>query len=107
MPGVLDLHLTEPNQQLAEYRRATYAGMAHWAGSGPISRTCRECKYWMFARRYYSANGKHAGQLKDEACDKYRTLMSGELGPAIPHNARACKYFELAIEPAPLRMKNV
>ncbi len=74
--------------------RETPAGMAHWVGTGPANRTCRECKFFKWGGRYASKGGYHTtGELKPAKCQKYKTLMRRE-GPPIKHNLLACKYFE-------------
>jgi hypothetical protein len=85
-------HLTEaPHDRAA---RATHPGMAHFAGTGPHGKTCRECSFWAHTQYdYRSKNGKYAGEIKPASCKKFRALMHEE-GPQIPHMAAACKYFE-------------
>ena len=85
-------HLTESPFDSAA--RATHPGMAHFAGSGPQFKTCRECIFWAHEQfDYRSKNGKYSGLIKPARCKKYRALMHEE-GGQIPDDARACKYFE-------------
>lgn len=89
-------NLTVINPALESARRSTYPGMAHFAGSGPAGVTCRQCRDWTGCGQesgYYAKKGKHGGVLKPRPCGTYRALMGGEIGPAVPHDARACKYF--------------
>jgi hypothetical protein len=79
--------------------RATYPGMAHFAGSGPPQKTCRECAFFDHAKNDYYASGKHRGRIKPAKCRKYRALMS-VVGARIPHDAAACRHFNQA-DPAP------
>ncbi len=100
-------HLTNPNPKLEEQRRKTWPGMAHFAGTGPEFKTCRECSEWTgcgLQDGYYATNGVHGGAIKPRACEKYRTLMSG-IGEAVPGNAAACKYFDQAVSPPPIVWK--
>jgi hypothetical protein len=102
MPFMLDElneHYTQPNPELERIRRQTYAGMAHWAGSGPSDKTCRECVYWVhYHNQYHSKNGPYQGKLQDARCTKYLDLM-GHVGMAFPDDAKACMFFEQAENP--------
>jgi hypothetical protein len=97
--GLLVTHLTIIDRNL-EDMRSTYAGMAHFAGSGPDGFTCRSCIFWKTRGTssfdYYAKGGKQGGKIKPERCAKYRIITGGDIGPAIPDTARACKYFELS-----------
>lgn len=76
--------------------------MAHFAGTGPQGKTCRECVFWKHTQYDYRAkNGKYGGQIKPAVCGRYRQ-MTGAEGSKVPDDARACKYFE-QIEVAPAR----
>ena len=80
-----------------EKMRKTHTGMAHFAGTGPEGRSCRECAHWMFkSDGYYSKSGKFANQIKPHRCAKFSQLSAGRAGDAVPANASACKYFEAA-----------
>jgi hypothetical protein len=90
-------HLTVLDPDFEAKRNRTYPGMAHFAGTGPSGQVCRSCLFWTGCgvdSGYYAKNGKHGGQLKPRACARHRALMGGEIGPAIPHGASACKYFD-------------
>jgi hypothetical protein len=93
-------HLTAaPLDQIA---RATHPGMAHFAGSGPELKTCRDCKFWEHDRHnYYAKRGKHHGRARPATCRKFRQLTNAA-GTAIPDDAAACRYFEQA-DPVPAR----
>lgn len=85
-------HLTEAPADRAA--RATFPGMAHFAGTGPSGRTCRECVFWNHQpHAYRSKNGKHSGLIKPAACRKFQQLMHVD-GNQIPDDARSCKYFD-------------
>lgn len=88
----LDPHLTQISETDAK-ARVTHKGMAHFAGTGPARKTCRECRFWQFTA-YYAVQGAHMGSLKPGKCHKRTSLMRGEEGEAVPYDARACKYFE-------------
>lgn len=97
-------HLTRPDKDLADKANATDPGMAHFAGTGPAGKTCRECLQWTGcgASGYYSKTGGKGGAIKPRACAKFRDLMRGQVGPAVGHWLRACKYFELNETPPPV-----
>jgi hypothetical protein len=85
-------HLTAgPIDTLA---RASHPGMAHFAGTGPRLKTCRECAFWAHKPYDYRAkNGKFRGLILPATCNKYRQ-MTQQVGDKIPDDAAACKYFE-------------
>lgn len=100
------LNLTVLDNQFETQRRQTHPGMAHFAGDGP--KTCRECQNWTGCGRevgYYAKKGNHGGTLKPRPCAKYKELMLGEVGPGVPHNARACKYFSASDQPPSITHK--
>lgn len=74
---------TKPyDPQLQAQIDATMPGMAHWAGTGPTDRTCRECRH--------SGNVKRdkAGFIKSITCSKGS-------GKPFRHACAACKHFVL------------
>jgi hypothetical protein len=89
----MTLPLTQPNPTLAAQARNTWAGMSHWAGSGPNGATCRLCTHWTGCGDLV---GNHTlfGTPKPRRCAKYQQMMNGAKGGKVPHDARACKYFE-------------
>jgi hypothetical protein len=105
--GEAESHLTNTNPALQAKRGKTYPGMAHFATTGPENTSCRECVFWGAGARhdYYALGGKPGGALKPHPCAKYRTMMRGEQGPGVPHDAPSCKYFEASTEPPGLRAK--
>jgi len=102
VPG--NIPLTEPNPEIERKRRATMPGMAHWSGGGPDGKTCRECVHWTGCGHdpgYYSDRA-WAPTLKPRSCAKYRSMMRGDIGPAVPHHMPACRHFETNPEPPPV-----
>jgi hypothetical protein len=102
-------HLTVIDDRLESSRRRTWPGMAHWAGSGAAGKTCRECQLWTGCgdqSGYYAKRGNRAGMIKPRACEKHRDLMQGVTGPAIPHDAAACRYFIQHTNPPPISAKS-
>jgi hypothetical protein len=93
-------HLTAgPHDRIA---RDTCPGQAHFAGTGPQFKTCRECAHWDHGgpHDYYSRRAKFGGLIKSARCRKYRALTNTD-GDKVPDDARACKHFShAAIVPA-------
>jgi len=90
-------HLTVIDPVLESRRTRTVPGMAHFAGTGPVGKTCRECLHWTGRGNesgYYAAGGKFGGVLRNRSCEKYRSMMHDTVGPTVPYSAAACKYFE-------------
>lgn len=82
--------------------RASYPGMAHFAGTGPRGSTCRECIFFDHGPHdYRSKNGKHRGLIEPAKCKKYQQITM-QAGAKIPDDAAACKYFDANPTP-PLR----
>lgn len=95
------LPLTDPNPELSRQQRNTYDGMAHWAGSGPPNKTCRQCREWANAGDYYVGRKT----LKNAFCRRYRRMTQATVGGKIPHSAKACKYFEENETPPPIKAR--
>lgn len=93
----------------------TRPGMAHFAGTGPIGTTCRQCRFWAgnsvehhgmlqasTTRRWWKDGGPHP-----QACWKYRRLrraqdMHEERSRRIAHHTPSCSHFEPADNAQPL-----
>jgi hypothetical protein len=71
-------------------RADAIAGMAHYAGSGPIGTTCGTCLH-----RGYSREGKNGKWKKTTGCRVYKSL-TGRHGAAVRKENASCKYFEAA-----------
>lgn len=69
----------------------TPAGMAHWAGTGPEGKTCRECSNYVF-NGYTSSKVSNGGALKKGPCQKYVDRFGK--GKNFPFETSSCKYFE-------------
>lgn len=95
MTDAISAHLTKPNPVLSSQIAATSSGMAHWAGTGPEFKTCRECTHFDHGNSYYSKTGMRGGGLKPAKCKKYRAMTS-QCGGRIPHGTSSCKYFDQA-----------
>ena len=74
--------------------RHTFPGQAHFAGTGPLLKTCRECAHWDHARAhdYRSKHGMFGGMIKPARCRKFKEL-TGTTGDKVPDDAAACKHF--------------
>jgi len=64
-----------------------YGCYAYLPGTGPSSRSCRDC---FFAR---NKSGERAPDNKNAWCVKY-SEMKGRKGSSIAQNSRSCKYFQ-------------
>jgi hypothetical protein len=69
-------------EELHDSINATFAGMAHFAGTGPKGARCRECTFWADDTRRLN-----------KLCRKHKAL-TGRRGPLVPGAAAACKYFQ-------------
>jgi hypothetical protein len=87
-------HLTSgPCDRMA---RATHPGMAHFAGTGPQFKTCRDCAHWDHGPQdYHPKRGKFGGLIKPAPCRKYRAVANIN-GDKVPDDAAACKHFSPA-----------
>lgn len=88
------LHRTDAHEPLA---MRTHRGQAHYACSGPPGRTCRECVFWQFEKRWSLKTGPQPAK-----CAKHRELMRGIWGQKVPHSAGACRHFEPRDKEIPL-----
>ena len=91
-------HLVEDATGRASFQ--TYAGQAHFAGTGPAGKTCRECLFWVPAPGLSKhAYGNGIGrELKPCRCQRRMQLVGG-VGKEVPHDARACRHFEPSDNP--------
>lgn len=85
-------HLTA--SPIDAFARASHPGMAHFAGTGPHLKTCRECIFWEHGVHDYRAKtGKYRGLIEPATCRKYRAITL-QIGAKVPDDAAACRYFE-------------
>jgi hypothetical protein len=74
--------------------RTSFAGMAHFANSGPFGAVCGECVHYGCWKQIRDAAGNIIKTTHVRgACAKFREL-TGKLGPAVPASASACRYFK-------------
>ena len=90
-------HLAHEGHELDVRRKAamTHKGMAHFAGTGPAGKHCRECVFWQKTGRWFGSGPAPA------RCGKFQQLTRRP-GPSVPHNAHACRHFELTDRAQPL-----
>jgi hypothetical protein len=72
-------------------------GMAHFAGTGPIGKTCGDCAFRGYYREGKFKFDKTSGQLESDpkkfgGCREYLRL-AGSHGSPIKIEYAACKYF--------------
>ena len=81
--------------------RETHLGQAHFAGTGPEGKTCRQCFYWQPQRRgttiLYEGDGSVMHLCSGKCC--YPILNKADR--LIPHEARSCRLFEERIQEIP------
>jgi hypothetical protein len=84
--------MTKPQgDELAWMQEQTRPGMAHWSGSGPKGKTCRDCMFWGVGNKFRRDTW---GELRPRQCTKFTRLSGGRRGDGVPHGCWACKYFE-------------
>ncbi len=100
------MHLTQPYDSDTQDRiKSTPAGMAHWAGSGPENKTCRECKFMLKHGNFSTNAKKNAGRLKPVKCAKHESMMGGK-GASFDPATSACRFFQQDPEPPSLVQSN-
>jgi len=80
-----DDHLTETNPDLVKFRRTTWHGMAHWAGTGPPGTNCGDCAHFVDVP---CARGEY------HRCRMYLKLMGRYGEDRIPAPTASCRHFE-------------
>jgi hypothetical protein len=79
--------------ELARQINLTQPGQAYFADTGPFAAVCGECAFWTYQRVIRDRSGNTTGTRRALGCQKFRSL-TGQHGPAVPKDARACRYFE-------------
>jgi hypothetical protein len=103
MTSLFDQRLTRGHEpHTAATIEASRPGMAHFAGTGPEGRTCRECVHW--SRRWASIEvdesveagdfKRELGVLKARRCRKFWRMSSHQRGKGLPPDTLACRHFE-------------
>lgn len=75
----------------------THMGQAHFAGTGPDNKTCRECAKWYrkwdtgkASPHVYKGRGKGVLYLQPAHCNH---PILNKAGNYVPHDALACRLF--------------
>jgi hypothetical protein len=84
-PEAPDKQLTEPIPELARLIKATPAGMAHWAGTGPSGATCGACMFY----EYFDNKMKRV----PNRCLLFHLSTKTHCKTPISEITPACKYF--------------
>lgn len=88
----------EGQERFVAAAQQTHEGQAHFGGSGPLGRTCRECGFWQKTGSFTAKGGPRA-----LSCRKFQDLLFlTKAGPRVPHSAHACRFFSLTESPQPL-----
>lgn len=81
------------DERMTKLIRNTRPGMAHWSGSGPQGKSCRECIHFE-SQGYFSASHRFTpGALKPGKCKRFKK-MTGTAGAAFSGNTLCCRFFE-------------
>lgn len=89
---------------------ASRPGMAHFAGTGPEGRTCRECIHW--SRKWKDIDHDESiksgdfkrdfGVLKPRRCRKFWRMTNHQRGKGLPHGTASCRHFDENPDPPPV-----
>jgi hypothetical protein len=96
-------HLTTIDREAERRQQRTYAGQASWADPDS-GKTCRQCSHWTGCGQGTGYVAKWR-TLKPRPCAKYRALMNGKVGAAVPHDAFSCRFFEADPQPPAINGK--
>jgi hypothetical protein len=80
--------------ELAQQIAATYAGMAHFAASGPAGLRCSDCKFFGYEIPRRNRSGDVVGTARKPGCQMFFRLTQRH-GPAFAGNTPSCKYLEV------------
>jgi hypothetical protein len=69
----------------------TARGMAHFAGTGPAGKHCRDCWFKGYNCHVKNRHGISKSS-RSEGCEKFYRL-TGEHGPAVRGDLHACRHF--------------
>lgn len=79
--------------------KRTHLGQAHFAGTGPEGKTCRECVHFSSGGYFSKSDRERAKTLKPGLCT---APMPGKARRKFPHTALSCSLFEQDPEPMPI-----
>lgn len=101
-------NLTKAHGDLQQNISQTYAGMAHFAGTGPAyllneqgliqditPLTCRSCTHWIYseAEKLVFRRDPDTKVLKPRRCHKFQRMTQCENARAVPHFALSCRHY--------------
>ena len=74
-------------------------GMAYFAGTGPVGKSCGSCKHRGYQRLAKPRLNKRTNKMVERAfrwggCAVFRRLSQGRAGPEVERDWKACKYYE-------------
>jgi hypothetical protein len=87
---LLSRHLTPA--PIDEVARVTHRGMASWAIPNSPNR-CVECVFWNHLGAPIRKLTGGFGTPAPRRCEQYH-ILTNKRGAAVPHNAKACRFFE-------------
>ncbi|MTH96664.1 hypothetical protein [Roseibium sp. RKSG952] len=93
VPVSQSMHLTKADIGTAGDADQTFAGMAHFAGTGPAGKVCGTCRHFQVNNNKTCSRMPDSRLGKPAVCLKARKLMGGATA-RIPSRAAACKYYE-------------
>jgi hypothetical protein len=89
------LRLTQMYEPTIEAQAAqTFAGMAHFAGSGPAGLRCRDCKFFGYEVPRLNNFGEVVGTARKPGCGMFYQLTQRH-GPKFPGNTLSCRHIEV------------
>lgn len=93
-------HLT--HSENIEGVECTHLGQAHFANTGPVGKTCRECSFWGKRKlnddgRLEASNPEYEGSASDDLMHLRNAPCNYEImnkaTKYVPHDAGACRLF--------------
>ena len=102
MAAIFDERLTRAHAPgTATMIEASRPGMAHFAGTGPEGRTCRECLQWASRWRSIEVDERieakdfkrSGGVLAARRCRKFWRMTNHQRGKGLPPGTPACRHF--------------
>jgi hypothetical protein len=77
-------------------------GQAHFSGTGPPGRACRQCAHWAHEPGDYDSKG----YIKPVRCRQF-TALTNQLGAKVPAETPACRHYAPTdLAPAPFTQPN-
>src|SRR6516165_3623137 len=89
---LLDSTLTQPDPAFAQSLGKTVAGMAHFAGSGPLGETCGACAHLHQVKRH-GRRINCCAKFTELMCQAFPSGRARAEGGEVPRGTPACRYF--------------